>query len=157
MDYGAFSLLMFALAGTLDYFNEKRIKMKKLFERQFYYMAKWFRLLYKKRSTWESSAIMAVAITQTVLIVDIRMVVMGVLEIHGKINIIEKISLYVIGLALTYYNFKIYQGKFKELDMRWRDESRIKKNISIFLTGFVGIGAWCFVFLVAWIFDRYKK
>lgn len=132
--------------------------MKNYFKRQYYYMSKYNKKMFKNWAGWESQAIISITMVQFLVVLN---VLIGIYiafnpETKRKFNIYEIIIFIVLFFGLDHYNNKLYKGRFEEFDARWGNESKKKKIINMVIITLTIIIAWGLVFINAWVFGRFK-
>ncbi|WP_447635420.1 hypothetical protein [Flavobacterium microcysteis] len=128
----------------------------KFFDMMYYYLATFYKRFFKKRSAWEFQAIFVVMVAQSLLIFDVAMVFYGLFVPKGKLTLLENMIMAIIIFGLLYYNIRRYEKKYLIYHEHWKHYSGITKGFFVFLTFFTVVFLWCFVFIAATIFDRYK-
>ncbi|MBL1220600.1 hypothetical protein JET18_07105 [Chryseobacterium sp. L7] len=97
-----------------------------------------------------------IGITQSMLLLDLWMTISSILDIKGKVTIYEKIIFCSIGLFLIFYNIKRYEKKYRYYKSIWGVYEGYRKRLHVFLTFFTVIFSWLFIFILGFIFDKYK-
>jgi hypothetical protein len=131
--------------------------MKCFFERQYYYMSKYNKIMFKNWKGWESQAVISITMVQFLILLNIILAVSEIIfpETKRKFNTYEIIIFLVMFFGLDYYNNKIYKGQYEEFDARWGNEPKKKKVISIIIITLTIMIAWGLVFINGWIFGRF--
>jgi hypothetical protein len=129
--------------------------MLKIFDMMYYHLATFNQRFSKKTSGWQLQAILIITVTQFMLLLDFWMIIISIFDITGKVSIYEKIIFTSMGLILLFYNMKRYEKKYQYYKSIWGNYTGIKKRIQIFLSFFIVVFAWTFVFILGFIFDKY--
>ena len=125
------------------------------FDMMYYYLTTFYKRFFKKRSGWDLQSIFVITITQTVLILDLWMLVgVSVLNIRGKVNVFEKLFFFSLVLILLYFNIKKYEKKYLHYKEIWGVHQGSKKALYNFLTFFTVVFAWCFILIIGLIFNK---
>ena len=130
----------------------------KYFDMMYYYLATFYRRFFKKRSGWDLQSIFVINVTQTMLLFDLWMVLkVNILNIKGKLSTFEKVSFYVLGFALLYFNIKKYEKKYLHHKQVWGVYHGGKKAFFTFITFFTVVFAWCFILIVGYMEYLFNK
>jgi len=129
--------------------------MLKFFDMMYYHLGTFYQRFSKKTSGWQLQAITTISITQFMFLIDLRMIMISVLEIKEKISIYEKLIFFSIMICIYFYNQKRYEKKYQYYKSIWGNYTGVKKRIQIFLSFFIVVFAWTFVFILGFIFDKY--
>lgn len=128
----------------------------KFFDMMYYFLATFYKKFSKKRSVWELQSIFVITITQFMLLLDLWMYTgVNILNIRGRVNVYEKVVFLVLVSIILFLNIKRYEKKYLHYNEIWGVYEGVKKKIRIFITFFTVVFAWCFIFIVAYISDRY--
>jgi hypothetical protein len=129
--------------------------MGQYFDMMYYYLATFYKRFFKKRSSWDLQSIFVITITQTVLVLDLWMLVgVNVLNIRGKVSVFEKIFFFSLVLILLYLNIRKYEKKYLHYKEIWGVHQGSKKVLYNFLTFFTVVFAWCFILIIGLIFNK---
>lgn len=130
--------------------------MLQYFDMMYYHLATFYQRFYKKTSGWQLQAAFIIGITQLILLSDIWLTIISLIKIERKINIYEKVIFFSLALFLTFYNKNRYEKKYRYYKSIWGIYEGNKKRFHIFLTFFTAIFSWLFIFILGFIFDKYK-
>lgn len=126
--------------------------MKSFFEYFYYRMYK----LKGNNNSWEMP-LLGLSVTQFMLIVNIVfLLIYGPLNIKGNLSGIEKGVLIILFFGLQFYNYKVYNPKIEQFDIKWGSENKRQKTIGMIKIILFIAFSWGFIFINAYIFDRYK-
>lgn len=129
--------------------------MLKIFDMMYYHLATFYQRFSKKTSDWQWQAILIISITQFMFLIDIRMVIASIFEVKGEISIYEKLLFFSTVLILVFYNQKRYEKKYQHYKSIWGEYTGGIKKIQIFVSFFIVVLAWTFIFILGFIFDKY--
>ena len=136
----------------LNYKFLKDLNMKSFFEYFYYRMFK----LKGNNNSWEMP-LLGLSVTQFMLIVNIVfLLIYGPLNIKGNLSGIEKGVLIILFFGLQFYNYKVYNPKIEQFDIKWGSENKRQKTIGMIKIILFIAFSWGFIFINAYIFDRYK-
>lgn len=121
----------------------------------YYHLATFYQRFYKKTSGWQIQAAFIIGVTQSMLLLDLWMTITSMLKIKYEITTSKKIIFFCIGLFLIFYNIKRYEKKYQYYKSIYGVYEGKRKNFNIFLTFFIIILSWTFVFILGLIFDKY--
>ncbi|PRA92615.1 hypothetical protein CQ046_23165 [Chryseobacterium sp. MYb7] len=130
--------------------------MLRFFDMMYYHLATFYQRFHKKTSGWQLQASFIVSITQAMLILDLWMIIISIFDIQKKAGVYEKIIFCIIGLCLIFYNMKRYEKKYQYYKSIWGVYSGNQKKIQVFLTFFTAVFVWVFVFILGFVFNKYK-
>lgn len=132
--------------------------MKYFFKKQYYYMSKYNKKIFKNWNGWESQAIISITMVEFLIILNILVGIYLAFspETKRKFNTYEIIIFLVLFFGLDYYNNKLYKGRFEEFDELWGNESKKNKIISMITIVLTIIIAWGLVFINGLLFGRFK-
>jgi len=122
----------------------------------YYHLATFYQRFHKKRSGWQIQAAFIIGTTQSMLLLDLWMVITSILEIKYETTIYKKVLFFAIGLFLIFYNINRYEKKYQYYKSKWGVYVGNRKKIQIFLTFFIVIFSWVFVFILGFIFNKYE-
>lgn len=130
--------------------------MLQYFDMMYYHLATFYQRFSKKTSSWQLPAIFVIGMTQFMLLLDFWMIFTSLLKIDGKVNTYEIIVFSSLALFLIFYNMKKYEKKYQYYKSIWSVYTGNRKKSHIFLTFFTFFLAWGGVFILGFIFDKYK-
>jgi uncharacterized membrane protein len=123
--------------------------MNSLFEYLYY-------RVYKVFVKWDgvdgNRAIIAVTMVQTLIIADLLFMFFSLLWGRTALFPYSKtLGLFVVGLwfILMIFNGRKYDGRYKELDAKWENESENKKTLNGFLVILSMLLPWVWMFLLS--------
>lgn len=122
--------------------------MEQYFDMMYYFLATFYRRFFKKRSGWDLQSIFVITITQTVLILDLYLLINKLLSNKGKFSIYEKLFFFSLALVILYFNMKRYEKKYLHYKEIWGVHQGSKKALYNFLTFFTVVFAWCFILIL---------
>lgn len=119
-----------------------------IFDMMFYNFSVFYQRFFRKKSWWEGQAISVVGITKFVLFIDI---IILYITFQGKIEgeaskVVDFVILLFIVISLIITS-KRYSGKFSYYKKKWGIYTGWKKHFFMFLSFFIVIFLWCFVFI----------
>lgn len=129
--------------------------MLKFFDMMYYHLGTFYQRFSKKTSGWQLQAIIIISITQLLLIANLWLTIISILKYKGKISIYEKIIFFSMALFLAFYNKKRYEKKYQYYKSIWGAYTGNKKRLQVFLSFFIVVFAWTFIFILGLIFDKY--
>ena len=129
--------------------------MLKIFDMMYYHLATFYQRFNKKTSGWQLQAIFIITITQAALIMDLYLLINELMSIQGKFSLIEKVIFISIVLGLLFYNMKRYEKEYQYYKSIWGAYTGNKKRLQVFLSFFIVVFAWTFIFILGLIFDKY--
>lgn len=132
---------------------EYRYIWKTFFEYLFYKIAK-----LNIKLTKPNRAIVSVSGVQMNIVINIIIFFYCILfpSKRGLTNY-EILIYFIIFFIIDYFNVKIYEDRFAELDKRWGNETIKRKIIGYIIVILTIIFSFGLFFLNGWIFGRFKK
>lgn len=102
-------------------------------------------------------AIISITMCQFMIILNIVIfLVIGPFEIKGKISPLEYVFFVLIFFVLDWYNNKLYNGRFQEIEKKWSTESENEKAVGLIKVFFFIILSFGLTFVNGWIYSRYQ-
>jgi hypothetical protein len=124
--------------------------MKRFFEYFFYRIAK---LNFKKDYIL---AAMSVTGVQFIILLNFYLFIISSFDTIGKGSGNETLIISILFFALAFYNYRLYDGKYRVFDERWKNESKKKKIVGMIIVILFIILSCSLFFVNGLIFHRFK-
>ena len=129
-------------------------KWKSFFEYFFYKIAK-INIKYTK----PDRAIVSVSALQVSIVMNVIIFFQSLFYPQPKrhLSIYDLIIFLVLFFTIDFFNTKIYEGRYEELDKRWGNETQKGKTIGLVIVLFSIIFSLSLIFINGLIFGKFRK